>query len=467
MMPDPPPNLKAVREHQPLKFNAILDHMRDLTQKFVDKGLLEFSFTHQLIWEYAVEMEHEIDGQPSSRMTDLLELLSDHVTKLLTTKSGARLVCLMSTFGTAKDRKRMLKPLKGNALESFCHPCAHLGLMRLLDVTDDTVTVQKCILEELRAISPVEKYNASGELIGVPLPPLVTIAMNRYGRKMLVRLLTPHIRNLEPDEEELFGRNSSTSKKTPLMRRTEHLLYLKSALITTLSKYAVVLARDKSGCQVLYSTVLAFCPGNILQTLALVFTGQPVVNDDGVVITKEDRDEANDDQFESTRILKDNPVKRVSKAQSKLASLPSNENQPELSIEEDSTAHWLLKQLIQLQSSFENIRRDIAEKDGTVIHMVVGRSSTVQIDETLWESDMSTFSFHFCSTLLEKVREYDLIQDWMTRNRPCFILAELLKVPSISSELKILLSKIPAKIRRESQKHPGGVLLAQLMSAKS
>ena len=34
------------------KKDAILDHFRDLIQKFIDKGLLEFRYVHDLIWEY-------------------------------------------------------------------------------------------------------------------------------------------------------------------------------------------------------------------------------------------------------------------------------------------------------------------------------------------------------------------------------------------------------------------------------
>ena len=119
---EPPKNLRTLIEALPNKKSSILDHMRDLVQKFVDKGLLEFSYAHQLIWEYAEEIELDHAAAEASsgeqaaapaRMLDLLELLVDSVGKLLTTKPGAKLVCLMATHGSAKDRKRMLKPLKG------------------------------------------------------------------------------------------------------------------------------------------------------------------------------------------------------------------------------------------------------------------------------------------------------------------------------------------------------------------
>ena len=43
-------------EMLPNKESAITDHMRDLIQKFVDKGLLEFTYVHHMLWEYTQEL---------------------------------------------------------------------------------------------------------------------------------------------------------------------------------------------------------------------------------------------------------------------------------------------------------------------------------------------------------------------------------------------------------------------------
>ena len=63
------------------------------------------------------------------------------------------------------------------------HDSAHLAIVRLVDVTDDTVTVQKMLLEELKSVNAVEKYTATGELKAVPVPPLVSVATHRTGRQ--------------------------------------------------------------------------------------------------------------------------------------------------------------------------------------------------------------------------------------------------------------------------------------------
>jgi len=249
LMEEPPKDLRSLIEHNTAKTSALLDHMRDLVQRFVDKGLLAFTYVHNLIWEYVQEISNTGDSAATNaaRIEDLIKQLVDSIPKLMTTKCGAKVSCFLISHGGAKERKRILKALKGNVLESLFHESAHLVIMRLIDVTDDTVNVQKTLLEEIRSVNPVEKYSASGELIGTPYPPLVSVAKNRFGKKFLLRLLSPSKRHLEPDEEFLFYSDVSTSKKSALARRKEHLTYLQAPLLHVCHKYMTDLARCQNG----------------------------------------------------------------------------------------------------------------------------------------------------------------------------------------------------------------------------
>ena len=107
------------------KVEPILDHMQGLVQKFIDKGLLEFRYVHDLIWEYtqalvAAVLQRGSSSSSSSsssgdkesskkRLLDLCSSLVDATPKLIATKAGARAVCHLATFSGAKERKRMLK----------------------------------------------------------------------------------------------------------------------------------------------------------------------------------------------------------------------------------------------------------------------------------------------------------------------------------------------------------------------
>ena len=50
-----------------------MDHMRDLVQKFVQKGLLEFAYVHNLLWEYTQEA---LTDSNTHRMSDLVNQLA-------------------------------------------------------------------------------------------------------------------------------------------------------------------------------------------------------------------------------------------------------------------------------------------------------------------------------------------------------------------------------------------------------
>lgn len=106
------------------KKDAILDHFRDLIQKFIDKGLLEFRYVHDLIWEYtqiisgvnlsnananASSSDGEENVYDSKRMDDLAQQLSDSTPKLISSKPGSRTICQIITYSGAKERKRIIK----------------------------------------------------------------------------------------------------------------------------------------------------------------------------------------------------------------------------------------------------------------------------------------------------------------------------------------------------------------------
>ena len=218
--------------------------MRDLIQKFVDTGLLEFSYVHHLVWAYASNAKatggslgggslagtsgvitmssrpHDAAADGSvgdatmagagdgvgkkTRMDDLVNQLIDFGPKMMSTKPGAKAMTVVVTHANVKDRKRIMKTLKGHTVESLLHDSAYLVILRLVDVTDDTVTVQKSLLDEIKSPQPDIKYTATGEIIGTPLPPLISLAHHRHGHKLLLRLLAPEHRFIIPSHTHTY-----------------------------------------------------------------------------------------------------------------------------------------------------------------------------------------------------------------------------------------------------------------------
>jgi pumilio family protein 6 len=132
LVDEPPRNLKGLLGDEKCngKQGPILDHMQGLVQKFIDKGLLEFRYVHELIYEYCLALVDAVSAPVASRraneascggdsagdkkscekrLLDLATSLGDALPKLIATKNGARTACMLATFGGAKERKRMMK----------------------------------------------------------------------------------------------------------------------------------------------------------------------------------------------------------------------------------------------------------------------------------------------------------------------------------------------------------------------
>ena len=73
--------------------------------------------------------------------------------RLVHTKEGAQVACAVITYGTAKDRKKAIKGLAGQADSVFKmaqDEFGHVVLLCILDTVDDTALLKKHILPELQ-----------------------------------------------------------------------------------------------------------------------------------------------------------------------------------------------------------------------------------------------------------------------------------------------------------------------------
>ena len=431
-----------------------------------DAGLLEFSFVHELIWEYA----QKITENPSY-LNDLMQQLADSAPKLMSTKAGAKVVCVLATYSGAKERKRLVKSLKGKVMESLLHPSAHLAIMRIVDVTDDTVNVQKSLLDEIRSIEPIVKYKANGEILEKPLPALVTISKHYFGRKLILRLLNPSRRHLEPDEELLFSAEVSTSKKSADTRRTEHLVYLRHALLSVCTTFAEDLVTCKNGCKVLEEVVWTFRPASVLNAIISLFTGDKSdhtydcaeiennIQNDSVEdeASEEDfGDDANenflspDEEFSEYATTEKNEeiFEELYEEPSEDVDIPSTvEEESYVPIEENPHAQAVLKSILLLEAHSENPSIELSRR--------------TTVDKRLWEEGKHDVALNLVSTLIKK----SLVSQWLRHNRTCYALLDSLKVPSASAMIQEAITPYIEELKIYAKEHQGGRLLLERLDA--
>ena len=109
------PTLEEFVRNHPNKREPTLVHMQSLVQKGIDKCLVGFAYFHALLHDYIT-----IASRDEVR-SSLAPSLADHALHLLSTRHGTRVVCDCLAYASVKDRKRMLKCLRGYTRSSLLH----------------------------------------------------------------------------------------------------------------------------------------------------------------------------------------------------------------------------------------------------------------------------------------------------------------------------------------------------------
>ncbi|KAJ1395242.1 Pumilio RNA-binding repeat [Sesbania bispinosa] len=166
-----------------LQKGSVLRHMSSVIQPILEKGIVDHSILHRVLLEYFT-----IADQSSA--TDIIQQLSSPLLiRMIGTKDGAKVGILCVKYGSAKERKKIIKGLKGHIEKTAYHQYGCMVLVCILSVVDDTKLITKVIIRELQSI-------------------LKELVLDKNGRRPLLQLLHPNCsRYFSPDD--LASLNSS------------------------------------------------------------------------------------------------------------------------------------------------------------------------------------------------------------------------------------------------------------------
>ncbi|KAH7479052.1 hypothetical protein PRIC1_009392 [Phytophthora ramorum] len=261
-------NLADIIAAHPDKKADVLKHLSTILNRMVDKQLLGLAFVQSLLWEYLCNAEHD----------DVMQMVAnvrDASLALLATRNGARVVNKCLSLGAAKDRKRIIKALKDKVLEACNHPSGYLVIMRILDVVDDSVLVQKSVLAEMN-------------------DELFSVAMHPSGRKVLLQLLSPSNKKyLSPDDLALLEPPMLPSpedpkvlvvnyKKDPDARREELLKGLLPKLEEMCVENATALMRSKEGRDVIVEVAKRSQSSDLADSVAAAALAEPIEEEEAL-----------------------------------------------------------------------------------------------------------------------------------------------------------------------------------------
>ncbi|XP_048321809.2 pumilio homolog 24 isoform X1 [Ziziphus jujuba] len=159
-----------------LQKGSVLRHMNSVIQPILEKGIVDHSIIHRVLIEF-------LSIADKSSAADLIQQLSSPLlVRMIHTRDGSRIGVLCVKHGSAKERKKIIKGMKGHISKIARDQHGSKVLVCIVSIVDDTKLVTKVVIHEIQEI-------------------LEELAFDKNGWHILLQLLHPNcLRYYSPDE---------------------------------------------------------------------------------------------------------------------------------------------------------------------------------------------------------------------------------------------------------------------------
>lgn len=155
------------------KKRSVLQHMTLAIQPILEKGIVDHSIIHRAIVEYLSVSKKSMIAETVQQLSGAL------LVRMVHTRDGAKIGVTCVMHGNNKERKKIIKGMKGHVAKIARDDHGYMVLLAILDVVDDTKLVTKIIIKEL-------------------MKELKELALHKCGRLVLLHLLAPRVRRYFP-----------------------------------------------------------------------------------------------------------------------------------------------------------------------------------------------------------------------------------------------------------------------------
>lgn len=284
-------DLSKIIEAEPSKRIPIVKYLLDMTNQLIQKKLTGFTMLHDAMLQYFLNVQP--GGDEAKEYIEMIkeDENGDLLKNMAFTKSGSRLVALLLAYGSAKDRKHLLKTYKDTFQLMATDPYGHIIILAAYDVIDDTVLTSKSIFPELLGKND---GNEGGNLYMFANDPNARFSI-RYLFEGTSKSLfdAGHAYHLQV-LEEVHEIRKTTSKKDAETRRKELIAAFSPALLSAVEAAPLDLVSTFFGCQ-LVTDILLFAVGEkseSLKAIAQTAEGDPEAGEDAAEAEAEAEAEA-------------------------------------------------------------------------------------------------------------------------------------------------------------------------------
>uniref|UniRef100_A0A0E0KL22 PUM-HD domain-containing protein n=1 Tax=Oryza punctata TaxID=4537 RepID=A0A0E0KL22_ORYPU len=251
-----------------LQKSSVLQHMTTVIHPILEKGIVEYPIVHTAVLEYftiadktsasdvirqfiplLTQGSSAIDGDEPSVAPELQKKLKAKkkrlteplLVRIMNTREGLKIGVSCLKHGSAKDRKKIIKSLKGHIMKLALSDHGCILLVAILSIVDDTKLVTKIIIQELakHLKQLIFDKDEASESAAEDIPEnKVDVATNK--------------------EQDEGMQSAPDSKKDPFQRRHELLIKseLAEVLIQTLIENVGELLRTNFGKDVLHEVAV-------------------------------------------------------------------------------------------------------------------------------------------------------------------------------------------------------------------
>ncbi|CAO2821570.1 unnamed protein product [Amaranthus hypochondriacus] len=190
-----------------LKKSSVLRHMATVLQPVLEKGIVDHSIIHKALLEF-LSIADKLSAE------DIIKQLSGALlVRMIHTKDGSKIGMLCVKHGSAKERKKLVKGMKGHISKIAQDHCGSLVLVSALSIVDDTKLVTKIIIRELQPILKELVYDKSGRR---PILQLLHPYCQRYlslDDLASLNASIPSLSSKEAEEDENHGEDKLAESK--------------------------------------------------------------------------------------------------------------------------------------------------------------------------------------------------------------------------------------------------------------
>lgn len=220
----------------------MLAHLSEAVNKAVDKELLSVDIIHLLMQAYC-------ERATEPQLKELADKCMAGAPYLLSSKPGAEAAIYLLGVANAKQRKAFLKDVKGKFTALATNAVDYLVMMRLAATVDDTVLLQKTMVQEW-------------------LTDLAEVAFDKYGQKVLSYMLRPdELKHFTPHERQMTAIPAPASLKAIDTRRQEIVRMIRAPVGKVLQEAPLKAASDMDVKNLLITYLTSHWDAEVLEAL--------------------------------------------------------------------------------------------------------------------------------------------------------------------------------------------------------